>query len=289
MKGIVLAGGTGSRLYPLTLPIVKQLLPVYDKPMVYYPLSTLMLAGIREILIISTIRDIHRFEELLHDGSKWGIKISYATQDKPRGIADSFNIGSKFIAGESCALALGDNIFYGTGLGTQLESYFNIDGALIFGYEVSDPSQYGVVTIDELGRATELFEKPISPKTNLAVPGLYFYDDNVVEIVKGIKPSDRGELEITTVNQVYLEMNKLKVQVLPRGTAWLDTGTPESLHDASSFVRIIEERQGLRIGSPEEIAWRKGWITTDQLVQLAQEQSSNGYSRYLLKLTQNFI
>ena len=284
MRGILLAGGTGSRLYPLTLPIVKQLLPIYDKPMVYYPLSTLMLAGIREILIISTDRDIDRFRELLSDGSQWGIEISYATQDKPRGIADSFNIGANFISGESSALALGDNIFYGTGLGAQLESYLNIDGALIFGYEVSNPSEYGVVTIDNLGHAIELFEKPSSPTTNLAVPGLYFYDTNVVEIVRNIEPSPRGELEITSVNQVYLEMGKLKVQILPRGTAWLDTGTPESLHDASTFVRLIEERQGLRIGSPEEIAWRKGWITDKQLAHLADNQSPNSYSKYLMRL-----
>lgn len=281
MRGIVLAGGTGTRLYPLTLPIVKQLLPVYDKPMVYYPLSTLMLAGIREILVISSGRDINRFQDLLADGSQWGVDISYAIQEKPRGIADSINVGAEFISGKSSALALGDNIFYGTGLGAQLETYFDLDGALIFGYEVSNPAEYGVVTLDNLGHPVGLIEKPDSPASNLAIPGLYFYDQNVVEIVKSIQPSRRGELEITSVNQVYLEMGKLKVQILPRGTAWLDTGTPESLHDAATFVRLIEERQGLRVGCPEEIAWRKGWITDKQLAQLANSQSPNSYSKYL--------
>ncbi len=284
MKGIVLAAGSGSRLYPLTKFITKQLLPVYDKPMVYYPISTLMLAGIQDILLISTPRDKCRFEALLGDGSKWGISIKYEVQNEPRGIAEAFLIGEDFIANKSCALALGDNIFHGTGLGAQLEFNSDISGALIFGYEVSNPSEYGVVTLDDSGRAIAIEEKPTSPRSKLAVPGLYFYDSNVVEIAKQIEPSMRNELEITTVNLEYLSMGKLNVSVLKRGTAWLDTGTPESLHDASTYVRIIEQRQGLKIGCPEEIAWRKGWISDDGLQLLAEFNPMSSYSRYLSNL-----
>ena len=281
MKGIVLAGGTGSRLSPITIPVSKQLLPVYDKPMVYYPISTLMLAGIREILIITTPLDLPRFQILLGDGSKWGVKFTFAQQVSPTGIAEAFLIGENFIGNESVALALGDNIFHGSGLGGQLEFNSELSGAMIFGYEVSNPSEYGVVTLDHNGEPTSLEEKPKSPNSNLAVPGLYFYDSNVVDFAKAIKPSARGELEITAINLEYLKLKKLKVNVLKRGTAWLDTGTPDSLHDASTYVRLIEQRQGLKISCPEEIAWRKGWISDSELNLIATLDSSCSYSTYL--------
>lgn len=281
MKGIVLAGGAGSRLSPITIPVSKQLLPVYDKPMVYYPISTLMLAGIREILIITTPVDLPRFQTLLGDGSKWGVKFTFAQQVSPSGIAESFLIGENFIGSESVALALGDNIFHGAGLGGQLEFNSELSGAMIFGYEVSNPSEYGVVTIDHNGEPTSIEEKPKSPNSNLAVPGLYFYDSNVVDFAKAIKPSARGELEITSINLEYLKLKKLKVNVLKRGTAWLDTGTPDSLHDAATYVRLIEQRQGLKISCPEEIAWRKGWISDSELKQIATMDSSCSYSAYL--------
>lgn len=284
MKGIVLAGGTGSRLSPITVPVCKQLLPVYDKPMVYYPISTLMLAGIREILIISTPSDLPRFQKLLGDGSKWGIKFHFATQFSPAGIAEAFLIGETFIGKDSVALALGDNIFHGSGLGRQLEFNSQLSGAIIFGYEVSNPWDYGVVALNNQGEPTSIEEKPELPNSNLAVPGLYFYDSSVVEIAKLITPSARGELEITSINLEYLKRKKLKVSVLKRGTAWLDTGTPDSLHDAATYVRLIEQRQGLKIGCPEEIAWRKGWISDLELKQIASVDNTCSYSAYLVAL-----
>jgi glucose-1-phosphate thymidylyltransferase len=285
MKGIILAGGTGSRLAPLTEAITKQLLPVYDKPLIYYPISTLMLAGIREILLISSGRDQDRFRDLLGDGSKWGLSISYQIQEKPKGIADAFLLGEDFIGGQNVALALGDNIFHGSGLGGQLQLNSELSGALIFGYEVSNPSEYGVVTLNQFGEPTSIEEKPVDSISKLAVPGLYFYDSNVVQITKMIKPSDRNELEITAVNNEYLKLNKLKVVVLTRGTAWLDTGTPESLHDAATYVRLIEQRQGLKICCPEEIAWRKEWISNTDLESLANMMPKlSSYRAYLLSL-----
>lgn len=284
MKGIVLAGGSGTRLSPLTHSISKQLLPVYDKPMVYYPISTLMLAGVRDFLLICAPRDISLFRELLGDGKDWGISIEYATQMHPRGIAEAFVIGESFIGADPVALALGDNIFHGSGLGSNLESNNDLSGCLIFGYEVANPSEYGIVTLDSNGTAVSLEEKPKNSKSKLAVPGLYFYDNKVVEIAKSIKPSTRNELEITSVNEVYLNSGELKVVVLRRGTAWLDTGSPEALHDASSYVRIIEQRQGLKICCPEEIAWRKNWISTAELERLVQRMPNCGYSNYLKSL-----
>lgn len=285
MKGIILAGGNGSRLAPLTEAITKQLLPVYDKPLIYYPISTLMLAGIREILLISSDRDQDRFRGLLGDGSKWGLSISYLVQEKPKGIADAFLLGEDFINGQNVALALGDNIFHGSGLGGQLQLNSELSGALIFGYEVSNPSEYGVVTLNQLGQPASIEEKPVNSISKLAVPGLYFYDSNVVQITKTIKPSDRNELEITAVNNEYLKLNKLKVVVLKRGTAWLDTGTPESLHDAATYVRLIEQRQGLKICCPEEIAWRKEWISNADLESLANLMPKlSSYRAYLLNL-----
>jgi glucose-1-phosphate thymidylyltransferase len=281
MKGIILAGGTGSRLWPITRGTSKQLVPVYDKPLIYYPLTTLMSAGIVDILVITTPKDLVNFQSLLGTGKKLGINISYEVQTNPNGLADAFIIGEKFIGKESCSLILGDNIFYGSGLGSQLEKNTNITGALIYAYRVTDPERYGVVELDNNNNPISIEEKPKIPKSNFAIPGLYFYDNSVIEIAKNIKPSSRGEIEISTVNHKYLELNSLKVEILPRGTAWLDTGTFNSLHDASAFVRSLQERQGLKIGCPEEIAYRKGFINRAQLINLAQEYGSNEYSKYL--------
>ena len=281
MKGIVLAGGTGSRLWPITLGVSKQLLPVYDKPLVHYPISTLMLAGIREILLITTPEDQQSFQRLLGDGKKYGISISFAAQESPDGLAQAFIIGENFIGSDSCALVLGDNIFYGDGLGTQLKFLTNLEGAHIFAYKVKDPERYGVVEFDQSGKVISLEEKPKKPKSNYVVPGLYFYDNSVVEIAKSVKPSSRGELEITSVNQVYLLKGNLKTTVLERGTAWLDTGTFESLNAASAFIQIIEERQGQKVSCLEEVAWRNGWITDTELLARADEYKSSPFSGYL--------
>lgn len=283
-KGIILAGGSGSRLWPLTIPISKQLMPVYDKPMVYYPLSTLMLSGIRNVLVITTPEDEDSFKHLLRDGSQWGINISYAAQPKPEGLAQAFLIGEEFIGGEGCALVLGDNIFYGSGLVSILQDAASQKcGATVFGYSVEDPQRYGIVEFDKSGNAVSLEEKPRNPKSNWAVVGLYFYDSQVVDIAKKLKPSPRGELEITDLNKVYLERGQLKVKVLSRGFAWLDTGTHDSLIEASNFVQIIQKRQGLMISCPEEIAWRMKWITDEQLIALAEKLSKTSYGKYLLK------
>lgn len=284
MKGIILAGGTGSRLRPITLGISKQLVPVYDKPMIYYPLSTLMLAGITDILIITTPEDRGQFERLLGDGSQFGISLTFKTQDAPRGLAEAFILGAEHIGEDSVALVLGDNIFYGPGLGTQLRRFENIDGGAIFAYWVAEPSAYGVVSFDADGKATGLEEKPANPKSNYAVPGLYFYDNDVVSIARGLEPSTRGELEITDINNAYLERGKLQVEVLPRGTAWLDTGTIDTLMAAGDYVRTIEQRQGLKIGSPEEVAWRMGYISAEDLAQRAEELKASGYGEYLLQV-----
>ena len=284
MKGIILAGGTGSRLWPITRGISKQLMPVYDKPMIYYPLSTLMMAGIRDVLVITTPEDSEQFVRLLGDGSQWGLAISYAAQPEPKGLAQAFTIGSSYIGSDAVALVLGDNIFYGSGLGSQLRTLTDIDGGHVFGYHVADPSSYGVVEFDDNGRVVSIEEKPEKPKSNYAVPGLYFYDNDVVEIASSLQPSERGELEITAVNERYLQQGRLRVSLLPRGTAWLDTGTFATMMQAAEFVRVVEERQGLKISCPEEIAWRNRWISDDELAAHAEALDKSGYGAYLRRL-----
>ena len=284
MRGIILAGGTGSRLHPITFGISKQLVPVYDKPMIYYPLSTLILAGIRDILVITAPQDSDPFRRLLGDGSQFGVCITYKVQPAPDGLAQAFILGEEHVGNDSVALVLGDNIFYGPGMGTQLGQYTDVDGGSVFGYWVQNPGAYGVVEFDDAGRVLTLEEKPLTPKSNYAVPGLYFYDNDVVEIARELKPSPRGELEITDVNKAYLGLDKLHVEVLPRGTAWLDTGTFDDLNDASNFVRTVQKRQGLIIGAPEEIAWRLGFLTDDELRARAEPLVKSGYGRYLLDL-----
>lgn len=283
MRGIILAGGTGTRLHPITRGVSKQLVPVYDKPMVYYPLSTLMLAGITDILVITTPHDAAAFADLLGDGSQFGIAISYRVQPEPNGLAQAFVLGAEHIGSDCAALVLGDNIFHGPGLGTSLDRFAAIDGGAVFAYRVSDPRAYGVIEF-EGGRAISIQEKPTHPRSNYAIPGLYFYDNHVVDIARGLRPSGRGEYEITDINRAYLEEGKLRVEVLARGTAWLDTGTFDSLLEAANYVRTIEERQGLKIGAPEEVAWRMGYIDSEQLDRLAAPLQRSGYGRYLTNL-----
>jgi len=287
MRGIILAGGSGTRLHPVTLGISKQLVPVYDKPMIYYPLSTLIFAGIRDVLVITTPHDRGAFQRLLADGSQFGISISYAEQPSPDGLAQAFVIGADFIGSEKVALVLGDNIFYGPGLGTQLRRFADVEGGAVFAYWVAEPSAYGVVEFDAEGRAISLEEKPAHPRSNYAVPGLYFYDNDVIEVASQLRPSARGEYEITDVNRHYLEAGKLQVGVLPRGTAWLDTGTFESMNDACNFVRTIEARQGLKIGAPEEAAWRQGFMSDDELEQRARALLKSGYGTYLADIVRS--
>lgn len=286
MKGIILAGGRGTRLYPLTLGVSKQILPVYNKPMIYYPLSMLMLAGIRDILVISSIEDLPQFKRLLGDGRQWGISFSYVEQPEPRGLAEAFLLGRNFIGSDTVSLILGDNIFFGTGLWDYLRSAAALEhGAQVFAYPVREPKHYGVIEFDEQGRALSLEEKPVNPRSNFAVPGLYFYDNQVVKLARDLKPSSRGELEITDLNRIYLERGQLQVQQLGRGIAWLDGGTHETLLQAANFVQAVEERQGMMIGCPEEVAYRVGFITQQELIRLAQAMQQNGYGEYLLKLS----
>jgi len=284
MRGIILAGGTGSRLHPITLGVSKQLVPVYDKPMIYYPLSTLILAGVRDILVITTPHDSDQFQRLLGDGSRFGVSITYKSQPSPDGLAQAFILGEEHIGSDSVALVLGDNIFYGQGMGTRLRRYQDLDGGVVFGYWVEDPTAYGVVEFDEGGRVVSLEEKPTNPRSHYAVPGLYFYDNDVVEIAKHLQPSPRGELEITDVNRTYLEQGRLQVELLPRGTAWLDTGTFDSLAEATEFIRTVQKRQGLSIGAPEEVAWRMGFLSDDELRERAEPLRKSGYGNYLLNI-----
>ncbi|OZD42180.1 glucose-1-phosphate thymidylyltransferase [Rhodococcus sp. 06-1477-1B] len=284
MKGIILAGGSGTRLHPITLGVSKQLIPVYDKPMVYYPLSTLMLAGIREILVVTTPHDAPFFERLLGDGSQFGVELSFAVQPSPDGLAQAFTIGADFIGDDKVALVLGDNLLYGPGLGTQLKRYADVDGGAVFAYWVAEPSAYGVVEFDDEGRAVSLEEKPSQPKSNYAVPGLYFYDNDVIDIARNLAPSPRGEYEITDINAEYLRRGKLQVEVLPRGTAWLDTGTFDQMTDAADYVRTMERRTGLRIGVPEEVAWRQGFLSDDDVRERANKLVKSGYGTYLLEI-----
>lgn len=284
MRGVILAGGTGSRLWPITRAISKQLMPVYDKPMIFYPISTLMMSGVRDVLVITTPEDAGQFRRLLGDGAQLGINICYAVQPEPKGLAQAFTIGAEFIGVDTVALVLGDNIFHGAGLGSSLAALADVDGGHIFGYQMARPSDYGVVELDAAGRPISIEEKPAQPRSSYAVPGLYFYSSDVVEIARSLQPSARGELEITAVNQAYLEQGRLAVTVLPRGTAWLDTGTFASLVAASEFVRVVEERQGLKIGCPEEIAWHNGWLSDDQLRERAATLMQSGYGEYLLSV-----